>query len=88
MAAPVWKTPKGHLGTIQEQEFYELNLNAIVPGDTNPQLNFKIIAGSLPPGIVLDETTGYVTGRPKDIYKFRVFHLMYPKTLLAYFAVE
>jgi hypothetical protein len=71
MAAPVWKTPKGHLGTIQEQEFYELNLNAIVPGDTNPQLNFKIIAGSLPPGIVLDETTGYVTGRPKDIYKFR-----------------
>jgi hypothetical protein len=71
MSAPIWKTPKGDLGTIQEQEFYELNLKCIVPGDTSPDLSYKIIAGALPPGIVLNETTGTVYGRPKDIYKFR-----------------
>ena len=45
MAAPIWKTPKGTLGTIQEQEFYELSLQAIVPDDATPSLNYKIIAG-------------------------------------------
>lgn len=71
MAAPIWKTPKGNLGTIQEQEFYELDLKVIVPDDTDPSLQFKIIAGSLPPGIILNETTGSLNGRPKDAYRFR-----------------
>ncbi len=71
MAAPVWKTPKGNLGTIQEQEFYELNLECIIPNDINPDLSYKVIAGSLPPGIVLNETTGNINGRPKDLYRFR-----------------
>jgi hypothetical protein len=71
MAAPIWKTPKGNLGTIQEQEFYELNLQAIVPDDSAPNLQYKIIAGSLPPGIVLNQTTGLVSGQPKDLYRFR-----------------
>jgi hypothetical protein len=71
MAAPIWKTPKGNLGTIQEQEFYELDLLCILPDDPSPELEYKIIAGSLPPGIVLNETTGKVNGRPKDIYRFR-----------------
>lgn len=71
MAAPVWKTPKGNLGTIQEQEFYELDLLCIIPDDPTPDLSYKVISGSLPPGIVLNETTGKVNGRPKDIYRFR-----------------
>lgn len=71
MAAPIWKTPKGTLGTIQEQEFYELSLQAIVPDDATPSLSYKIIAGELPPGIIIDEFTGYINGRPKDIYGFR-----------------
>ena len=71
MAAPIWKTPKGTLGTIQEQEFYELSLQAIVPDDATPSLNYKIIAGELPPGIIIDEFTGYINGRPKDIYGFK-----------------
>jgi len=71
MTAPVWKTPKGNLGTIQEQEFYELNLLCIIPDDSSPDTSYKIIAGSLPPGIVLNETTGNINGRPKDLYRFR-----------------
>lgn len=71
MSAPIWKTPKGNLGTIQEQEFYELNLQAVVLDDADPLLSYKIIAGSLPPGIILNETTGSVVGRPKDLYRFR-----------------
>lgn len=71
MAAPVWKTPKGNLGTIQEQEFYELDLLCIIPDDPSPDTSYKIIAGSLPPGIVLNETTGSINGRPKDLYRFR-----------------
>ena len=69
MAAPKWKTPKGNLGTIQEQEYYELSLNAIVPDDSNPTLTYKIIAGALPPGLVLNETTGTISGRSKDQYR-------------------
>ena len=71
MSAPVWKTPKGNLGTIQEQEFYELTLQATVPDDSAPLLKYKIIAGTLPPGIILNETTGIVGGRPKELYRFR-----------------
>lgn len=71
MAAPIWKTPKGNLGTIQEQEFYELSLQAVVPDDATPSLSYKIIAGELPPGIILDEYAGTINGRPKDIYGFR-----------------
>lgn len=70
MTAPTWKTPKGNLGTIQEQEFYELNMEVIVSDDPDPDLSFKIIAGSLPPGIVMSET-GYVNGRPKEVYRLR-----------------
>lgn len=71
MAAPVWKTPKGNLGTIQEQEFYELKLECVVPNDLDPNLSYKVIAGSLPPGIVLNEVAGSLNGRPKDLYRFR-----------------
>lgn len=71
MAAPKWKTPKGNLGTIQEQEYYELALEAIVVDDSNPSLTYKIIAGALPPGLVLNETTGTINGRSKELYRFR-----------------
>lgn len=71
MAAPKWKTPKGNLGTIQEQEYYELTLQAIVPDDSAPLLNFKIIAGSLPPGLVLNTDTGQLNGRAKEQYRVR-----------------
>ena len=71
MAAPKWKTPKGNLGTIQEQEYYELALEAIVPDDTSPSLKYVIIAGNLPPGVVLDEATGTLNGRAKDLYRFK-----------------
>lgn len=65
MASPVWKTKKGNLGTIQEQEFYELLLNAIDPDGGN--IEYKIISGSLPPGLILD-STGNISGFPKDRY--------------------
>jgi Putative Ig domain len=70
MAAPIWKTPKGNLGTIQEQVFYELVMEVRVPDDPTPDLKFKIIAGALPPGIVMNEL-GVVMGRPKEVYRLR-----------------
>lgn len=65
MASPIWKTRKGNLGKIQEQEFYELDLNAIDPDGGN--ITYKIISGSLPPGLLLT-STGTISGFPKDRY--------------------
>lgn len=70
MSAPIWKTPKGNLGTIQEQTFYELVMEVKVLDDPTPDLSFKIIAGALPPGIVMNEL-GQIFGRPKEVYRLR-----------------
>ena len=73
MAAPIWITPKGTLGTIQEQTFYELRMEAYDPGNPDSleeTLRYKIVAGSLPPGLVMYEN-GSIQGQPKNLYYLR-----------------
>jgi hypothetical protein len=71
MAAPVWTTPAGNLGTIQEQTFYELVMIAYDPEDpTEGDLGYKIVAGALPPGLVMYEN-GSIQGQPRELYYIR-----------------
>ena len=69
MAKPVWATAAGNLGTIEEGVFYKLNIEASDPD--GGELEYKIIAGYMPPGLVLNETNGSITGSPKTVYEIR-----------------
>ena len=60
MAAPVWITPPGSLGTIVEQEFYTIALSA-----ENTSL-FSYLSGVLPDGIRI-AINGTVEGFPRSI---------------------
>lgn len=62
MATPVWITPPGSLGTIPEGVFYSIPLVA----SADVPIYYQVIAGSLPPGIQLDET-GVLSGNPVSL---------------------
>ena len=57
---PTWVTPPGSLGTIPEGVFYSVPLLA----EDTSTVFYQVIAGSLPPGIQLNET-GILSGNPK-----------------------
>jgi hypothetical protein len=59
MAPPVWITAPGTLGTIPEGVFYSIPLLATADNI----VYYQVIAGSLPPGIQIDET-GILSGQP------------------------
>ena len=59
MAAPVWITPPGDLGTVVEGEFYQIQLNA---DNAN---SYKYLSGVLPVGIRVT-ANGVVEGNPKN----------------------
>jgi hypothetical protein len=59
MAAPVWVTPPGDLGTVVEGEFYQVQLDA-----TN-STRFQYLSGVLPVGIRVTEN-GILEGNPKN----------------------
>ena len=64
---PIWITPKGDLGTIQEGKFYQLTLEAENSLGEGPEtLYYTMIAGELPPGIQCTKT-GIIEGNPKGI---------------------
>jgi len=69
MGKPVWTTAAGNLGTIEEGIFYELDLVANDPDGGD--LTYIIIAGYMPPGLVLNENSGTIDGRPKISYEIR-----------------
>ena len=69
MGKPNWVTKAGELGTIEEGAFYNLQLDANDP-DGNA-LSYAIISGYLPPGLVINKTTGIVSGNPKSVYEIR-----------------
>jgi hypothetical protein len=69
MGKPVWVTRAGNLGTLEEGVFYELLMEAFDPD--GGELEYKVIAGYMPPGLVMNERTGMVSGRPKDLYLIR-----------------
>ena len=59
MAAPVWITPPGDLGTVVEGEFYQVQLNA-----DNAQ-SYSYLSGVLPVGIRVTQN-GILEGNPKN----------------------
>jgi hypothetical protein len=60
MAQPQWVTPAGALATIPEGVFYSTAL--VATSDT--QVFYSLIAGSLPPGVQIDQT-GILAGNPQ-----------------------
>jgi len=64
---PTWVTPAGSLGTIPEGVFYRIPLAAEAVGP----VYYQVIAGSLPPGIQIDET-GVLSGNPKTATKVNI----------------
>lgn len=66
MAKPVWVTDAGNLGTIEEEVYYELGLEATDPN--GGEITYQVISGYMPPGIIL-KNNGNITGRPKNTYR-------------------
>jgi len=60
MSKPVWTTFAGHLGTIQENEYYSLPVIATAGGS---DIVYSLIAGSLPPGLLI-RRDGVIEGQP------------------------
>ena len=58
-AIPSWVTPAGTLGSIPEGVFYSIPVVAL----SDSTVYYQVIAGSLPPGIQLNET-GILSGHP------------------------
>jgi hypothetical protein len=65
MAQPQWQTAAGHLATIPEGEFYQIQLVATDPADPfDPTaVTYRVIAGALPLGIQCT-TSGLLKGIP------------------------
>lgn len=63
---PIWVTPAGSLGTVPEGIFYQVPLQVEEPG--GDPVFYKVIAGSLPTGVVCDVNTGVLTGIPAATY--------------------
>ena len=65
---PIWITPKGDLGTIQEGKFFQLTLETSNSnsGEGTDTLFYTMIAGSLPSGIQITKN-GIVEGNPKGL---------------------
>jgi len=64
---PIWETPKGDLGTIQEGKFYQLTLTAYDDvTNTSDYLYYTMVAGELPEGIQCRKN-GLIEGIPKAV---------------------
>jgi len=68
MAQPKWQTATGHLGTIPEGVFYQVQLLAVDPDQPlDPAaVTYRVIAGTLPLGIQCT-TAGNLVGIPDTI---------------------
>ena len=60
MSKPTWTTHAGHLGTIQENEYYNLPVIATAGGS---DIVYILVAGSLPPGLLI-RRDGVIEGQP------------------------
>jgi hypothetical protein len=70
MATPVWTTTAGKLATINENEGFNLQLEANDPVDLGDSTSivYSVIAGSLPSGMQVT-STGLLTGTPAEVAK-------------------
>ena len=62
MAAPIWQTPAGFLGTLTERKTTSTTLVA-----TGTNVSYSLITGSLPVGLYLSTSTGQVFGTPGSV---------------------
>ena len=60
MSKPVWTTPAGHLGTIQENEYYNL---PVIATAGSSDIVYILVAGTLPPGLLI-RRDGVIEGQP------------------------
>lgn len=58
-----WNTPSGTLGTFSERTTLNLPLSAT----SASAISYSVISGSLPIGVVLNSSTGALTGTPVEI---------------------
>lgn len=64
---PIWQTPAGDLGTIQEGKFFQLTLQAYDDSTNDAStLYYTMLAGELPEGIQCTKT-GLIEGIPKAV---------------------
>ena len=64
--AVTWITPVGDLGTLEERITVSIPLNATT--DTSNNIQYSVIAGSLPRGLLLQN--GVIRGTPGEVNKF------------------
>jgi hypothetical protein len=64
MAQPIWQTPSGSLGEIDERISYSNQLSVTDADDDS--LTFSLHAGSLPSGLNLSKT-GLISGTPSEV---------------------
>jgi len=65
MLQPEWKTSAGDLGTYPSNELLNIQLSAVPQFPAN-QVFYKVLAGSLPPGLSIT-LLGNVTGTPTNV---------------------
>jgi hypothetical protein len=61
MANPIWRTAGGNLGTVPEDYYFEIQLEAYDPN--GGPVTFKFLSGQFPPGMYVTKT-GSVQGVP------------------------
>jgi len=70
MAVPIWSTTAGKIATINEREYYSLQLSATdSDGDS---LTYSKISGTLPPGISIS-SSGLLHGTPFEVARRSLF---------------
>ena len=60
MSKPIWTTPAGHLGTIQENEYYNL---PVIATAGSSDIVYTLVAGKLPGGLLV-RRDGVIEGQP------------------------
>jgi hypothetical protein len=61
---PVWTTPPGFIYTATELVYSSRIINA-----TGNNVSYRLISGSLPSGMALSTSSGYITGIPTSVYQ-------------------
>jgi len=87
MSKPVWVNKSSFLGTIPEEKYYSIFLEAYDSVDTTRPVFFEIVAGQPPNGIHLDGF-GALTGSPQTLRKIAGVPSNVPQAVTSKFAVR
>lgn len=85
---PIWTTPAGDLGTIQEGKFFQLTLSAYDDTTNDAStLYYTMLAGELPNGIQCTKT-GLIAGTPKAVASVQGVPVEVSKNITSKFTVR